>query len=49
MESDEVRKQEPVLFGVQGKGEAIPWWTAVLLPQCFMEAATLYSFDYSAS
>lgn len=41
-------KQESGLFGVEGKGETVPWWTAVLLPQCFMKAASLYNFDYSA-
>lgn len=48
MGSGEIGKQEPGLFGMEGKGEAVPWWTAVLSPQCFMEAVTLYSFDYSA-
>lgn len=38
-------KQDPWLFGVRGKGEAVPWWTAELLPQGYMEAVTLYNFD----
>lgn len=48
MGSDEIGKQEPGLFRVEGKWEAVPRWTEVLLPQCFVEAATLYDFDYSA-
>lgn len=48
MRSGEIGKREAGLFRVGEKGEAVPWWTAVLLPECFMEAATLYNFDYSA-
>lgn len=45
MGSGEIGRKEPGLFRVEGKGEALCWWIAVLLPQCFMEGATLYNFD----